>query len=156
MTPRAIKFSAVAGLALAIALIGLAILTGMKSGAITGPEALGVTPGGQVWIGVDKALWRVAADGAWLDATPVADLGLPGPPSNILRRPDGRMVATVRDDPRLFVLDPATAHVTDTISPRWPQDLRSKGKDAINVAFAQDGRIAIAIGGGHTVVLFDA
>ena len=156
MTPRAIKFSAVAGLALAIALIGASILAGMKSSAITGPEALGATPDGQVWIGVDKALWRVSAHGQWLQSTPAAELGLPGPPSNLVRRADGRMVATVRDDPRLFVLDPETAHVAETIAPNWPEDLKSKGKDAINVAFAPDGRIAIATGGGHTVALFDA
>jgi len=156
MTPRAIKFSAVAGLALAIALIAGAIRAGMQSTAITGPEALGAAPGGQVWIGVDKALWRVAADGKWLSATPAADLGLPGPPSNLVRRPDGPLVATVRDDPRLFVLDPVTARVSGTIAPRWPEDLKDKGKDAINVAFAPDGRIAIATGGGHTVALFDA
>lgn len=156
MTPRAIKSSAIAGLALAIALIGASVLAGMKSSAITGPEALGVTPGGQVWIGVDKALWRVSAQGRWLQSIPATDLGLPGPPSNLVHRADGRMVATVRDDPRLFVLDPETAHVTETIAPNWPEDLKSKGRDAINVAFAPDGRIAIATGGGHTVALFDA
>jgi len=156
MTPRALKSLAVAGLALAIALLVLSLASGLQAGAITGPEALGVTPGGEVWIGVDKALWRVSAQGRWLGETPVADLGLPGPPSNLVRQPDGPLVATVRDHPALFVLDPATAHVTRTITPRWPEDLASKGKDAINVAFAPDGRIAIATGGGHTVVLFDA
>ncbi|MBW8758486.1 MAG: hypothetical protein JF586_12820 [Burkholderiales bacterium] len=156
MTPRAIKFSALAGLALAIALIALSLVSGMQSSAINGPQALGVTPRGEVWIGVDKALWRVSAEGRWLQETSAADLGLPGPPSNLVREPDGHLVATVRDDPRLFVLDAATAHVTRTITPRWPEDLRNKGKDAINVAFAPDGRIAIATGGGHAVVLFDA
>jgi|GEM_PF-1052128 len=156
MSPRAIKSSAVVGLALAIALLVLSLASGLQASAITGPEALGVTPRGEVWIGVDKALWRVSAQGRWLQATPVADLGLPGPPSNLVRQPDGHLVATVRDVPSLFVLDPATAHVTRTITPHWPADLASKGKDAINVAFAPDGRIAIATGGGHTVVLFDA
>jgi len=156
MTPRAIKSAAVAGLALAIALLAYSLASGMQSSAITGPQALGATPRGEVWIGVDKALWRVSSQGRWLGATPVADLGLPGPPSNLVRQPDGHLVATVRDVPELFVLDPDTAHVARTITPRWPADLASKGKDAINVAFAPDGRIAIATGGGHTVVLFDA
>jgi len=156
MTPRALKASAVAGLVLAIALLVLSLASGLQASAITGPEALGVTPRGEVWIGVDKALWRVSAQGRWLQETPVADLGLPGPPSNLVRHPDGPLVATVRDVPTLFLLDPGTAHVTRTITPHWPADLASKGKDAINVAFAPDGRIAIATGGGHTVVLFDA
>jgi len=115
MTPRAIKSAAVAGLALAIALLAYSLASGMQSSAITGPEALGATPRGEVWIGVDKALWRVSSQGRWLGATPVADLGLPGPPSNLVRQPDGPLVATVRDHPALFVLDPATAHVTRTI-----------------------------------------
>jgi hypothetical protein len=156
MTPRALKFTAIAGLVLAIALIALSLVTGMHSTAITGPQAVGVTPRGEVWIGVDKDLWRVSAQGRFLEAVPVGDLGLPGPPSNLVRRPDGRMVATVRDDPALYALDPATAHVVGALVPRWPDDLKAKGKDAINVAFAPDGRIAIATGGGHTVALFDA
>jgi len=156
MTPRAIKSSAIFGLVLAICLLALSLASGLQASAITGPEALGVTSHGEVWIGVDKALWRVSAEGRWLQETPAAELGLPGPPSNLVRHPDGHLVATVRDDPRLFVLDPGTAHAIRTITPHWPEDLRNKGKDAINVAFAPDGRIAIATGGGHTVVLFDA
>jgi hypothetical protein len=155
MTPRAIRLSAVAGLALAIALLALSLASGLRSTAINGPQALGATPRGEVWFGVDQELWRATTQGRLIAATPVGDLGLPGPPSNLVRQPDGRLVATVRDDPRLFVLDPATARVVRAITPRWPEDLKAKGRDAINVAFAPDGRIAIATGGGHTVALFD-
>ena len=156
MTPRGLKSSAVAGLGVAIALIAYSLASGMQASAITGPEALGVTPQGEVWIGVDKQLWRASPEGHLLHADEARDLGLSGPPSGLARHPDGHMVATVRDDPALYVLDPATAHVVRTIKPGWPADLKTKGQDAINVAFAPDGRIAIATGGGHTVALFDA
>jgi hypothetical protein len=156
MTARRLKSIAIAALALAIALVALALWSGLKAGAVTGPEALVVTARDEVWFGLGDGLWRADADGRLLQETALADAGLPGRPSNLLRHPDGHVVATVSGDPRVFFLDPVTARVARTLTPHWPDDLKRKGQEAINLAFAPDGRFAVATGGGHAVALFDA
>lgn len=73
----------------------------------------------------------------------------------ILCRPDGRIAATLRDDPTVYLMDPATAKVTGFLRPQWPEDIAEHGGRAISLAFHADGRMAIATGGGHLVALFD-
>ena len=156
MNPRGRKFAAIASLAAAIVLLVVSLTTGLQAGAITGPGALVLTPRNEVWIGVGQQLWRATVDGHVLQALPVSETDLPGPPSNLLHHPGGQIVATVRGNPGLYFLDPATARVARAVVPRWPADLKDHGNDAINVAFAPDGRFAVATGGGHAVALFDA
>lgn len=155
MTPRALKSSTIAALMLAIALLVVSLASGLRASAITGPEALVVTPRGEVWIGVGRELWRASSDGHLKAAMPLSAANLRAPPASLVRHPDGHIVASIRGDAGLYVLDPDTARVTGVIVPRWPADLESKGRDASNVAFAPDGRFAIATGGGHAVALFD-
>ncbi len=156
MNLRGSKFAAIASLALAIVLLAVSLTTGLQAGAITGPGALVLTPRDEVWIGVGQQLWRSTVDGHLLQALPVSETNLPGPPSNLLHHPAGRIVATVRGNPGLYFLDPVTARVGRVVVPRWPAELKDYGNDAINVAFGPDGRFAVATGGGHAVVLFDA
>ena len=155
MSPRALKSATGAALLLAIALLAFSLWSGMRASAITGPEALVVTPRGEVWVGVGRELWRASADGHLKAALPLSAVNLHAPPASLVRHPDGHIVASIRGDAGLYVIDPDTARVTGVIVPRWPADLESKGRDASNVAFAPDGRFAIATGGGHTVALFD-
>ena len=155
MSPRALKSATGAALLLAILLLAFSLWSGMRASAITGPEALVVTPRGEVWVGVGRELWRASADGHLKAALPLSAVNLHAPPASLVRHPDGHIVASIRGDAGLYVLDPDTARVTGVIVPRWPADLESKGRDASNVAFAPDGRFAIATGGGHTVALFD-
>ena len=152
----AMKRLAIASLALSIAAVAYGVHATLTAGRILGPSALVVTPGREVWIGVDEQLWRAGADGRLAATQDWAALGLPGEPANLVRHPQGPIVATVRDDATLYFLDPATARVTRSLHPRWPAELERHGGQAINLAFHRDGRVAIATGGGHVVALFDA
>lgn len=156
MLERITKVLAVLGLAVAIGAVGMAVRSTLRAGDIQGPVALVVTPAQEVWLGVDHELWRVAADGRLLDMQPLSSIGLPGAPANLVRHPDGSIVASVRKDPTLYVLDAASARVVRTLRLQWPADLQSHGSRAIHFAFDATGRVATATGGGHAVALFGA
>ena len=156
MEARRARLFALASLSLVIALVAVSLLAGWRAAGSTGPAALGVTPGGDVWVGVGQEFWRVSAQGTLREAVPATALGLPGAPSNLMRHPDGHMVATVRHELSLYLLDPVTAHVVRTVTPQWPADLLPFATNAVNLAVAPDGRVAIATGRGDTVALFDA
>ncbi|HWH81637.1 MAG TPA: hypothetical protein VNU71_05310 [Burkholderiaceae bacterium] len=153
---KGLKAAAVALLAVAIALLVLALTSSQQAASIQGPSALLGLDDAQVWIGVDDELWRVSHDGRVEDRRPVGRTGLPGAPSQLVRHPDGSVVATVRDDATLYFLDPRELRVTRRVAPRWPAELAKHGARAITIAFDASGRIAIATGGGHAVALFDA
>lgn len=157
MNAKRMKALAIVLLGVAIALVALALMQSDRAARIQGPEAVVVVPqaADQVWIGVGDTLWRADAQGHFIDATPVALLGLPGAPAQLLRHPAGGIVATVRDDPTLYWLDPATARVQKRLTPSWPAELKPHASRATNVALHADGRIAVATGGGHAVALFD-
>ena len=142
-------------LAAAIAALVWALLESNKAGDIRGPGAL-VVVGDEVWIAVDDELWRVTPQGQLKRRDALAALGVPGAPANLVRHPNGAIVATVRDDSTLYFLDSTNAHVTRSLQPAWPAELARHAGRAINLAFHQDGRFAIATGGGHAVALFDA
>lgn len=150
---RLLQALAVAGLLGAIALVLAAIHATLRAGEILGPGALVRTASGEVWLQVDRELWRLDAQGHRMQTLPVLALGLPGPPSHLVRHPSGAVVATVRDEPALYRLDASSARVAGTIAPQWPDDPARHASRAIDVAFASDGRVAIATGGGHAVAL---
>lgn len=155
MSRKALQGLAIVCLALAIGALAAALRAQWSAGAVQGPGALLHTADGRVWLGVDEALWRIDRDGRLLDEMPFALLGLPGRPANLVQHPGGAIVATVRDDPTLYCIDPASGRVARRIQPQWPAELARHGGRAINLAFHADGRFAIATGGGHAVVLFD-
>jgi hypothetical protein len=155
VTKRAINAAAFVFLAAAIAALVWALLESSKAGDIRGPGAL-VVAGDEVWIAVDDQLWRVTPQGHLKRRDVLTVLGVPGAPANLVRHPSGAIVATVRDDPTLYFLDPTSAQVTRKLQPAWPAELARHAGRAINLAFHQDGRFAIATGGGHAVALFDA
>ncbi len=152
----ALRAGAAGLLALSLAAIAGALWSSDRASRIEGPAALATSVRSELWVGVGDRLWRLSADGSLLHDDALRALGLPGPPQAMARHPDGRMVVSVRDDPTLYLLDPTAARVTQRIQPRWPEDLATHGRRAINLALHPDGRIAIATGGGHAVALFDA
>lgn len=156
MAARTLNRWAVLWLAACLALGAIALWSEWKAGDVQGPQSLVVTRDQQVWIGVDGELWKLSAQGELLATATVASLGLPDDPANLVRHPGGGLVATVRDDPTLYVLDAATARVTEAVRPQWPGGLERHAGRAIHLAFHADGRVAIATGGGHAVALFDA
>ncbi len=142
-------------MALAIGAVIGSVRATLAAGAIEGPGALLATPGGEVWLGVNQALWRVSAEGRLIDRQPIGATGLPGAPAKLVHAPDGRVVASVRRDPTLYWMDAASARVVRSVLPQWPQTLAKHGGRAINFAFDGGGRLAISTGGGDTVALFD-
>jgi hypothetical protein len=156
VNPKLIKALAVALLAASIAAAGFALYASSRAIAIQGPGALVATAADELWIAVDQRLWRVDAQGRRLSDIDVRSTGLPGAPANLVRHPSGAIVATVRDDATLYFLATDSQRVDRSLRPQWPASLARDSGRAINLAFADDGRIAIATGGGHAVALFDA
>ena len=152
----ALRAGAAGLLALSLAAVTWALWSTDRASRIQGPAALATSTAGELWVGVGDRLWRLSTTGSLLRDDALQALGLPGPPQAMARHPDGRIVVSVRNDPTLYLLDPADARVTQRIQPRWPEDLAAHGGRAINLALHPDGRIAIATGGGHAVALFDA
>jgi hypothetical protein len=147
---------ALGALVLSIVCIAWAIATTVTTPPVFGPMALVVTPGNELWVDVDGELWRTTAQGQLIERRRWETLGLPGAPANLLRHPDGGLVATVRRDSTLYRLDAQTGQVKGRLQPQWPAELQEHGGRAINLAFHPDGRFAVATGGGHAVALFDA
>lgn len=121
-----------------------------------GPAALLAATPDAIWIAVPDAIWQTTADGRLKTRCSLGSLGLDRPPANLVRHPSGAVVATLRDQPTLHVLDAQGCRPLRRITPGWPADLQRHGGRAINLAFHPDGRVAIATGGGHAVALFDA
>lgn len=150
------KHGALGALVLSIVCIAWAIFTTVWTAPVLGPMALVATAGGELWVDVDGERWRIAADGHLIERRTWHALGLPGAPANLLRHPDGGLVATVRRDSTLYRLNPQSGQVQGRLQPQWPAELQEHGGRAINLAFHPDGRFAVATGGGHAVALFDA
>ena len=141
---------------LALAALAGALWSSDRAAQIQGPVTLVATAGGVLWVGADERLWRVGADGTLRHDDDLRALGVPGTPATLTRLPQGGVVASVRHDPTLYLLDAASARVVGRIRPQWPAELAEHGSRAIHVALHPDGRIAIATGGGHAVALFAA
>jgi hypothetical protein len=155
MSLKAYKAAAIALLLLAIASVYLAFSASNQRVDLQGPSAIAVLPDGGVWLSVEDSLWRFDAQGRRLAVVPPQRHGVHGLIANLVVHPTGDLVASVRDDPHLYFLDPATAAPRKRLVPHWPEDLARHGDRAITYAFHEDGRLAIATGGGHAVALFD-
>ncbi len=151
---RLLQSLAIGSLLLAIGCVALALWAGQRQTAVQGPWGLAVLPGGQAWLSVDDELWRLDAQGHRMQTVPAAQAGLPGAAGILAAHPDGHLVAWARHSPVLHVLSADGAKPLRTIAPAWPADLVAHADNAIQFAFAPDGRVAIATGGGHAVALF--
>lgn len=156
MSVKQLKAGAMLVLALAVGAIAFALWASDRRVKIQGPSAVAVLPDGAVWVSVDDRLWRLDAQGRRQLAVAAAAHGVPGLIGNLVAHPGGQLVASTRDDPALYFLDPATGAARSRLLPAWPADLQRHGGRAITYAFHPDGRVAISTGGGHAVALFDA
>ena len=155
MSIKMLKAVAVVLMLLALVWIYGAISASNRSSDIQGPSALAVLPDQSVWLSVDEALWHMNEGGNRIALVDGAKLGI-GRIGNLVLHPNGQLVAQVRNDPTLYFLDAETAAIQSRLVPQWQPDLVQHGSDAISYAFHDDGRVAIATGGGHAVALFDA
>ena len=152
---RKVKAVAVALLLLAMTCVALALWAGNRQTAVQGPWGLAVLRAGQVWLSVDEELWRLDAEGRRLQTVSAHEAGLPGAAGTLMAHPQGHLVAWARHSPTLHLLAADTGRPVGRLSPQWPDDLARHADEAINFAFAPDGRVAIATGGGHAVAMFD-
>ena len=152
----ALKTVAIVFLALAIICVALALWGGHRQRSVQGPLSLAVLPDGQIWLSVDKELWRLNAKGQRLQTVSAAQAGLTDAADILMPHPDGYLAAWSRNSPTLHLLTADEARPVKDITPQWPSDLARHGDIAIHYAFAPDGRVAIAAGGGSAVALFDA
>ncbi|AVP58599.1 hypothetical protein [Pulveribacter suum] len=151
---RLSKALAVGCLLLTMGCVALALWAGERKSAVQGPWGLAVLPGGQVWLSVDDALWQLDAQGRRLNTVTTAQAGLPGPAGILAAHPAGHLVAWARHHPGLHLLSADDARPLHSLIPAWPAALRRHADNAIHFAFAPDGRVAIATGGGHAVAQF--
>lgn len=140
-----------------LALVAIAALyaANQKAIAIQGPGALQVMDGGQVWLGVNDELWTLDGEGRRTGRRPARDLGFTEAVSNIVPAPDGQALLTSRGDLQWRVVDRKTLAPVRTITPQWPADFKDNYLRAIHLAISPAWDIAVATGGGHTVLLFD-
>ena len=155
MSIKLLKTVAVLFMLLALGCVAGAFMATNERINIQGPSALAVLPDRTVWVSVDEALWHLDANGGRLAVVNGSAIGVFGRIGNLVVHGNGQLVAQVRNDPGLYFLDPETALVKSRLVPQWPADLGEHGSNAINYAFSDDGRVAIATGGGHAVALFD-
>lgn len=145
---------AIALLGAAMVALGLSFWFSNARIQIQGPSALAVLDDGSVWLSVDHELWRLSPAGHLQERLSAAQLGITGRVGALVRDPAGRLALGVRNVENLALFDPVTRRVTGSIRPQWPQSLAEHASRAIHFAFAADGRLAIATGGGHAVALF--
>jgi len=155
MSIRQLKAFAVVFMLLALAWVAGAVMSTTGSARIQGPSALAVLPDQSVWVSVEDAMWHLDANGQRLNVVDGQTLGVGGRIGNLVLHPNGQLVAQVRNDPALYLLDPETALIKSRLVPQWQADLSEHGSNAINYVFHDDGRVAIATGGGHAVAVFD-
>lgn len=122
-----------------------------------GPSALAPMADGRVWVAVDRGLLLLDTEGHQMQAVPVAQTGLPRVPATLAVR---SLVALdelhtmARGHPDVAVLNGQTGALLRTVHLAWPADLRTQLDGALWLAVHLDGRMAVATGGTHTVVLF--
>jgi hypothetical protein len=156
MSVRVYKAGAMLLLVLAVAAVVMAFSASNRRVDIQGPSAIAVLPDGGVWLSVEESLWRFNAEGKRLAVVPPKKHGVHGLIGNLVVHPGGQLVASIRDDPQLYFLEPDTAAPARRLAPQWPAELQRHAARGITYAFHPDGRVAISTGGGHAVALFDA
>jgi len=142
-------------LALAILAAALSVWASQRATAIQGPSTLGVLPDGAVWLVVDDALWGLSQAGEREQRVPLAQTGLDRPPAVLTyRRSTQELYAVARGSPRVAVLHPRTGMAMRHVTLAWPEALRDALNGAVWLAVHDDGRMALATGKGHAVLLF--
>jgi hypothetical protein len=142
---------------LAILCAALALWAGQRSSRIQGPSTLTSLPDGSVWLVVDDALWLMGPSGQTLLKHPWRHSGLSHAPATLAYQPaQQELLAMARGQSVVYVLHPRTAQPLRQITLQWPAAAQAQLTGALWLAAHDDGRMAVATGAGHAVLLFDA
>lgn len=134
----------------------IALWSGQQGARIQGPSTLGSLPDGSVWLVVDQAMWLLSPSGRQLTTVPIEKVGLTAPPAVLAYRHNTQeLYAIARGSATVYVLHPRTAQVQRLIQLQWPEAFKAQLGGAVWLAVADDGRLAVATGAGHAVLLFD-
>lgn len=152
---RTMRAVAMVLLGLALAAIGAMHYASQRAIAIQGPGALQALDGQTLWLGVNDELWVLNAQGSRTVRKTAAELGLAAAVSNIVPAPDGQALLTSRADVNWQVVNRSDRSRVRTIKPQWPAQFQDHTTGAIHIAISPDWDIAVATGGGHTVLVFD-
>jgi hypothetical protein len=143
-------------LALSIACVGVALWAGQRSAHIQGPSTLGALPDGSVWLVVDADLWLLGPNGQKFSQQPWSSTSLPASPATLAYRASTQeLYAMSRGSPVVEVLHPRTAAPLRRITLQWPAAFQTHLGGGLWLAVHEDGRMAVATGSGHAVLLFD-
>lgn len=149
------KTLALALLATALVVIGAVHISSQKVVAIQGPGALQPVSADRVWMGVNNDLWVLDHSGRKVAQKTVQELGLPHAIANIVPAPDGQVLLSARGQATWSMVRASDMAVLRTITPQWPEQDKEHSARAVHLAVAPSGDIAVATGGGHSVLLFD-
>lgn len=134
----------------------MALWSGQQGARIQGPSTLGSLPDGSVWLVVDQAMWLLSPSGRQLSTVPIQQAGLNAPPAVLAYRHNTQeLYAIARGSATVYVLHPRTAQVQRLVQLQWPEAFKAQLGGAVWLAVADDGRLAVATGAGHAVLLFD-
>lgn len=143
-------------LAFSIACVVVALWAGQRAARIQGPSTLGALPDGSVWLVVDENLWLLGPAGQKLSQLPWSSIGLGSPPATLAYRTSTQeLYALSRGSPVVRVLHPRSAAALRQITLQWPAAFQSHLDGALWLAVQENGRMAVATGSGHAVLLFD-
>jgi hypothetical protein len=151
----AMKTLALVLLALALAVIAAVHFSSQKMIAIQGPGALQQVSPDRLWLGVNNDLWTLDATGHKLAHKTAQELGLIRAVSVIAPGPDGEVLLASRNLGTWTIARASDMAVLRTITPQWPAEFKGNLSNALHIAVSASWDIAVALGGGHTVLLFD-
>jgi hypothetical protein len=152
---HAMKNLALVLIALALAAIAAVHFSSQKMVAIQGPGALQQVGPDRLWLGVNNDLWVLDAAGHKLAQKTAQELGLNRAVSVIAPAPDGEVLLASRNQANWIVARASDMAVLRTITPQWPAEFKGNQSNAMHIAVSASWDIAVALGGGHTVLLFD-
>jgi hypothetical protein len=152
---QAMKNVAMALLAMALAVIAAVHFSSQKMIAIQGPGALQQVSPDRLWLGVNNDIWALDAAGRKLAQKTALELGLNRAVSVIAPGPDGEVLLASRNQANWIIARASDMSVVRTITPQWPQEFQGNLTNALHFAVSSSWDIAVALGGGHTVLLFD-
>lgn len=155
LTWRIALASGLSALALACAWAGWQVH--QQRAASPGLTALAALPDRSVWLSIDRELWHLDPQGRPRTRLSASAAGLPAAPRRLTAPSQQALYGLVPGLADVAELDAATGRLKRRIALQWPVDQPSASlASTADLAVDSDGRIAVAQGASHAVLVFDA